>query len=137
MEKYSLLTKLTKCTLNIAFKFTFSVFLFFFVFWLYFRPPIHCLMPFSERQFFTPNGFLYIIPWILSNRFWAAAFFLHQLIYCSSDTWNLASVNSIATKSSRVFLLKERLRFTFTPICTTWPSFPLNCRVLFFTSTQK
>ena len=32
MEKYSLLTKLAKCTLNIALKFTFSVFLFFFVF---------------------------------------------------------------------------------------------------------
>ena len=32
MEKYSLLTKLAKCTLNIALKLTFSVFLFFFVF---------------------------------------------------------------------------------------------------------
>ena len=30
MEKYSLLTKLAKCTLNIALKLTFSVFLFFF-----------------------------------------------------------------------------------------------------------
>ena len=49
MEKYSLLTKLAKCTLNI-----FSVFLFFFVFWLHFRPPRHCLRPFLERQFFTP-----------------------------------------------------------------------------------
>ena len=53
MEKYSLLTKLAKCTLNIAFKLTFSVFLFFFVFCLHFRPPRHCLMPFFERQFFT------------------------------------------------------------------------------------
>ena len=53
MEKYSLLTKLAKCTLNIALKLTFSVFLFFFVFWLHFRPPRHCLRPFSERQFFT------------------------------------------------------------------------------------
>ena len=32
MEKYSLLTTLAKCTLNIALKNTFSVFLFFFVF---------------------------------------------------------------------------------------------------------
>ena len=32
MEKYFLLTKLAKCTLNIALKLTFSVFLFFFVF---------------------------------------------------------------------------------------------------------
>ena len=32
MEKYSLLTKLANCTLNIALKLTFSVFLFFFVF---------------------------------------------------------------------------------------------------------
>ena len=32
MEKYSLLTKLAKCTLNTALKLTFSVFLFFFVF---------------------------------------------------------------------------------------------------------
>ena len=32
MEKYSLLTKLAKCTLNIALKLTFSVFLFLFVF---------------------------------------------------------------------------------------------------------
>ena len=32
MEKCSLLTKLAKCTLNIALKLTFSVFLFFFVF---------------------------------------------------------------------------------------------------------
>ena len=39
MEKYSLLTKLAKCTLNIALKLTFSVFLFFFVFSLHFRPP--------------------------------------------------------------------------------------------------
>ena len=31
MEKYSLLTKLAKCTLNIALKLTFIVFLFFFV----------------------------------------------------------------------------------------------------------
>ena len=53
MEKYSLLTKLAKCTLNIALKLTFSVFLFFFVFWLHFRPPRHCLRPFLERQFFT------------------------------------------------------------------------------------
>ena len=53
MEKYSLLTKLAKCTLNIALKLTFSVFLFFFVFWLHFRPPRHCLRPFFERQFFT------------------------------------------------------------------------------------
>ena len=53
MEKYSLLTKLAKCTLNIALKFTFSVFLFFFVFWLHFRPPWHCLMPFLERQWKT------------------------------------------------------------------------------------
>ena len=53
MEKYSLLTKLTKCTLNVALKLTFSVFLFFFVFWLHFRPSKHCLMPFFERQFFT------------------------------------------------------------------------------------
>ena len=53
MEKYSLLTKLAKCTLNIALKLTFSVFLLFFVFWLHFRPPRSCLMPFFERQFFT------------------------------------------------------------------------------------
>ena len=53
MEKYSLLTKLAKCTLNIALKLTFSVFLFVFVFWLHFRPPKHCLRPFFERQFFT------------------------------------------------------------------------------------
>ena len=53
MEKYFLLTRLAKCTLNIALKLTFSVFLFFFVFWLHFRPPRHCLMPFFERQFFT------------------------------------------------------------------------------------
>ena len=53
MEKYSLLTKLAKCTLNIALKLIFSVFLFFFVFWLHFRPPRHCLRPFLERQFFT------------------------------------------------------------------------------------
>ena len=53
MEKYSLLTKLAKCTLNIALKLTFSVFLFFFVFWLHFRPPRHRLRPFLERQFFT------------------------------------------------------------------------------------
>ena len=53
MEKYSLLTKLTKCTLNIALKLTFSVYLFFFVFWLHFRPPRHCLRPFLGRQFFT------------------------------------------------------------------------------------
>ena len=52
MEKYSLLTKLAKCTLNIALKLTFSVFLFFFVFWLHFTPR-HCLRPFLERQFFT------------------------------------------------------------------------------------
>ena len=32
MEKYSLLTKLAKCILNIALKLTFSVFLFFLVF---------------------------------------------------------------------------------------------------------
>ena len=32
MEKYSLLTKLAKCTLNIALKLTFSVFLFAFVY---------------------------------------------------------------------------------------------------------
>ena len=56
MEKYSLLTKLAKCTLNIALKLTFSVFLFFFVFWLHFRPPRHCLRPFFERQFFTQMG---------------------------------------------------------------------------------
>ena len=42
MEKYSLLSKLAKCTLNMALKLTFSVFLFFFVFWLHFRPPRHC-----------------------------------------------------------------------------------------------
>ena len=30
--------------LNIALKLTFSVFLFFFVFWLHFRPPRHCLI---------------------------------------------------------------------------------------------
>ena len=53
MEKYSLLTKLAKCTLNIALKFTFSVLLFSFVFWLHFRPPRHCLMAFFEREFFT------------------------------------------------------------------------------------
>ena len=29
------------------------VFLFFFVFWLHFRPPRNCLIPFFERQFFT------------------------------------------------------------------------------------
>ena len=46
MEKYSLLTKLAKCKLNIALKLTFSASLFFFVFWLHFRPPRHCLMPF-------------------------------------------------------------------------------------------
>ena len=43
MGKCSLLTKLAKCTLNIALKLTFSVFLFFFVFWLHFW----------LRQFFT------------------------------------------------------------------------------------
>ena len=61
MEKYSLLTKLAKCTLNIALKLTFSVFLFFFVFWLHFRPPRHCLRPFFERQLFTQMtvGFLW------------------------------------------------------------------------------
>ena len=53
MKKYSLLTKSAKCKLNIALKLTFSVFLFFFVFWLHFRPPRHCLRPFFERQFFT------------------------------------------------------------------------------------
>ena len=53
MEKFSLLTEFAKCTLNIALKLTFSVFLFFFVFWLHFRPPRHCLKPFFERQFFT------------------------------------------------------------------------------------
>ena len=53
MEKYSLFTKLAKCTLNIALKLTFSVFLFFFVFWLHFRPLRHCLRPFLEQQFFT------------------------------------------------------------------------------------
>ena len=47
MEKYSLLTKLAKCTFNIALKLTFSASLSFFVF----RPPRHCLMPFFERQF--------------------------------------------------------------------------------------
>ena len=51
MEKYSLLTKLAKCTFNIALKLTFSASLSFFVFWLHFRPPRHCLMPFFERQF--------------------------------------------------------------------------------------
>ena len=51
MEKFSLLTKLAKCTFNIALKLTFSVFLFFFVFRLHFRPLRHCLMPFFERQF--------------------------------------------------------------------------------------
>ena len=53
MEKYSLLTKLAKCTLNIALKLTFSVYLFLFVFRLHFRPPRHGLRPFLERQFFT------------------------------------------------------------------------------------
>ena len=53
MEKYSLLTKLAKCTLNIALKLTFSVFLFLFVLWLHFRPPRHCLTPFFEQLFFT------------------------------------------------------------------------------------
>ena len=52
-EKYSLFTKLIKCALNIALKLTFSLFLFFFVFSIHFRPPRHCLMPFFERQFFT------------------------------------------------------------------------------------
>ena len=52
-DKYSLLTKLIKCALNIALKFTFRLFLFFFAFWLYFRPPRHCLIPLFERQFFT------------------------------------------------------------------------------------
>ena len=54
MEKYSLLTKLAKCTLNIALKLTVSVFLFFFVFWLHFRPPRYCLM----RCFFRVLGIL-------------------------------------------------------------------------------
>ena len=51
-EKFSLLTKLIKCALNSALKLTFSLFLFFFAFWLHFRPPKHCLIPLSERQFF-------------------------------------------------------------------------------------
>ena len=40
MEKYFLLTKLAKCTLNIALKLTFSF-------------SFTCLIPFFERQFFT------------------------------------------------------------------------------------
>ena len=57
MEKYSLLTKLAKCTLNIALKLTFSVFLFFVAFWRHFRPPRHCQEAALLNTFFWATVF--------------------------------------------------------------------------------
>ena len=66
---------------------------------------------------------------------------IYSCLFIPNCTRNhvITYTNMVATVTSWENDLLDGLRVTFTPngICTTWPSFPLNCRLLFITSAQK
>ena len=64
-----------------------------------------------------------------------------ELLFCQSilNLLFFAVLDDVAVVFAQApyWLIREGLIFTFTSICTTWPSFPFTCILLFISSTHK
>ena len=104
--KYSFLTKLIKCALNIAMKLTLSLFLFLFVFWMHFRPPRHCLCLFfsyvGAARKVSPN--------------WSLETMICHSSHCFSIVWGQGNAPLVTSLPSSCYMTPFIERQFFTQI---------------------